>query len=400
MRFMHKANSIRMNYNKFYLVMLFVIISLHNFYHMTEVSAIPPFFSRQEIADASFDGYDINLDNNVIKKAYYNDTESELPDLRYIDYFSDGRLLNATLWLNKAFQNTPAIDTDFHYGMLIDADSNSATGLEGVDYQVDILFDTITKKWVKYLFDHSTISRHRTLALENYTSFFEKSNNFVSLSVNLDSLSSPNKYKVMFYAYVYQQDTAHFITDFSNWVDIPPPTYYILTSQNPLQLRAGDTKTIGAQLKSTTGSAPTVVEFTTIENSLPITLNIISDKSNKSYSNNPTFFNVAVSEKAHEGQYVIPILVKISTGSTFLPRFLFINNYSLSVPTEGSIFVPVNLTINVLEPLSDEERFREWWDTYGDLISLLGGGFAAGVASLVFDRLRKSRKNENIHSNH
>ena len=60
--------------------------------------------------------------------------------------------------------------------------------------------------------------------------------------------------------------------------------------------------------------------------------------------------------------------------------------------TEGYMLTPVNLTIKVLEPLTFQQWFKEGWDTYGSLISLLGGGFAAGAASLVFDRLRGNHR--------
>jgi hypothetical protein len=92
------------------------------------------------------------------------------------------------------------------------------------------------------------------------------------------------------------------------------------------------------------------------------------------------------------GQYTIPILANISMGSIVLPKFLHTNNYSLSVPTYGYMTVPANLTVKVVEPLTFQQRFKEAWDTYGTLISLVGGGFAAGAASLVFERLKK--KNE------
>jgi hypothetical protein len=197
----------------------------------------------------------------------------------------------------------------------------------------------------------------------------------------------------MFYSYVYYTNKGNYIADFTNWVDIPPSTYSLTTSDDPLQLRPGENKTIGAQIKSTTGVIPNLVNFTIMENSLPVQTKVISDKFNyRSQSIKPITISIIASSNAPVGQYTIPILANISMGSIVLPKFLHTNNYSLSVPTYGYMTVPANLTVKVVEPLTFQQRFKEAWDTYGTLISLVGGGFAAGAASLVFERLKK--KNE------
>jgi hypothetical protein len=169
-----------------------------------------------------------------------------------------------------------------------------------------------------------------------------------------------------------------------------------------LQLRPGENKTIGVQLKSNAGTIPDVVSFNALEDSLPINVKTISDKFNyiRSQSIEPTPFVIYTLNNAHVGEYTIPILANISEGSTFLPKFLHIENYSLSVPTGGYTLTPVNLTLKVLEPLTFQQWFKEGWDTYGSLISLLGEGFAAGAASLVFDRLRNThrRKDTDLHT--
>jgi hypothetical protein len=36
----------------------------------------------------------------------------------------------------------------------------------------------------------------------------------------------------------------------------------------------------------------------------------------------------------------------------------------------------------VVNPYPIEEHFKEFWDTYGAMISLVGGGFAAGLSAL------------------
>lgn len=55
-----------------------------------------------------------------------------------------------------------------------------------------------------------------------------------------------------------------------------------------------------------------------------------------------------------------------------------------------------NLTITLLSRLTFEEQFTAFWNVYGSVISLVGGGFAAGFAALVLNRLKKNKSN-NLH---
>ncbi|MGN6346533.1 MAG: hypothetical protein ACTHME_02405 [Candidatus Nitrosocosmicus sp.] len=379
--------------------MSFLTITLSYNFSCTNVLANPPVFSRHEIVNTPNFGYYINLNTNVIENSQHNSSiaKEDPLGLRYIDYFSNGNTLNATLWLDNEFQSNQSSDKDFHYGMLIDADSNPMTGLDGADYQVDIYYNYTIKKWQRVLLDYSTLYgiNPRTLITEINPNFYEPKQNFVLLYVNLDDISAPSKYKVMFYSYVYYTNKGNYIADFTNWVDIPPSTYSLTTSNDPLQLRPGENKTIGAQIKSTTGIIPNLVNFTIMENSLPIQAEVISDKYNyRSQSIKPITISINALSNASVGQYTIPILANISMGSIVLPKFLHTNNYSLSVPTYGYMTVPANLTVKVVEPLTFQQRFKEAWDTYGTLISLVGGGFAAGAASLLFERLKKKNESD------
>ena len=64
---------------------------------------------------------------------------------------------------------------------------------------------------------------------------------------------------------------------------------------------------------------------------------------------------------------------------------------------EGSIATiiesprPTSLSI-VVEPYTIDLRFRDFWDTFGDMISLVGGGFAAGLSALLIDRFKNRSK--------
>ena len=90
------------------------------------------------------------------------------------------------------------------------------------------------------------------------------------------------------------------------------------------------------------------------------------------------------------------MLATISTGSAIPSEFAGVNKYNSSIPTESLITAVTNLKVDVLDPYSASEIFKNFWDVYGDLISLIGGGFAAGFSALVFDRLNRKRKDKGI----
>ena len=46
----------------------------------------------------------------------------------------------------------------------------------------------------------------------------------------------------------------------------------------------------------------------------------------------------------------------------------------------------------IVRPYTFAEQFKDSWDTYGDFISLIAGGFIAGVAALVLSSIRNRKK--------
>jgi hypothetical protein len=109
----------------------------------------------------------------------------------------------------------------------------------------------------------------------------------------------------------------------------------------------------------------------------------------------PAPFIVAALEKAQIGQYSIPLLANISTGSSF-PLNIFFGHFNATLSTKGSKAVPTNFTISVVEPLSIQEQVKDFWSVYGPLISLIGAGFAGSVSTYVFDRLRKRKERNEL----
>jgi len=51
-----------------------------------------------------------------------------------------------------------------------------------------------------------------------------------------------------------------------------------------------------------------------------------------------------------------------------------------------------NLTITVTEPPSFDDKVREFWSTYGPIISLVTAGFVGGISTYILDKIRNRSK--------
>ena len=92
------------------------------------------------------------------------------------------------------------------------------------------------------------------------------------------------------------------------------------------------------------------------------------------------------------GQYSIPVMVNISSGSLFPSKFVELPNLNLSVTTEGYLSTLANLSLSVVEPPTISEQVKEFWETYGGRHSLVGAGFVGGISTIVFDYLKNRKK--------
>ena len=53
-----------------------------------------------------------------------------------------------------------------------------------------------------------------------------------------------------------------------------------------------------------------------------------------------------------------------------------------------------NLTVTVVNPPSFEADFKEFWSSYGQVISLFGAGFLGGFSSHIIDIVREGKRKE------
>ena len=360
-------------------------------------STLLPIFPRQEINAGIHNGIEVNVSAQTQSKADYKGLLDNSSDIQRVTYSSNGKTLNTTLWLGGVVKETPSVygASTVAYGLLVDADNNPTTGKFGVDYQKEIQWNNKTKNWNNLLVEYSSPEHFRTIELRINDTRFSDNQNYIPLSLDLNSITSPSKYRVMYYATVIYNNNSKIVLDLTNWVDIPPPEFTISTLPEPVVLRQGEQKDIGVQLKSSAGVTTTAVGFTPAENYSSVKVEFNPDRENKSSFGGigaPAPFRIVVPTGAQVGQYTIPILVNISTGSIFPSKFINLPNFNLSVPTQGYVSTKTNLTISVLAPPNIGEQIKDFWTVYGATISILIAGFAGAFSTYLFDHLKQRKK--------
>lgn len=388
---------------------------------LNDVFGSSPPVVRQEIRDGIHDVITIDRCNSTMINLTESDTiqSDEIFDLfnsldiERVSYSSDGKILNATMWLSGLDNNflPPGGYFPLNFGIFVDVNPNPAVGIGGVDFHKEVANfhpsdlptnNETSNLWIENIHEALSDGPHRYLNASeknyNYSQVFQYQTEKVGvvyhlpLSLDLSTVGFPDKYKIMFNI-LSSVDRCVGVTDLTSWIDVPPSIYTISTSPSPLELRPGIARDIGVVLKSNIGIPQKVADFTNLENDSGIQVIPAEGKLNKSaFSVEPVSFNVRVPGDAQTGEYTIPILATISTGSTIPSEFIGVTRYNISIPTESFITAVTNLTVEVLEPLNPSEIFKDFWDVYGDLIGLIGGGFAAGFSALVFERIIKKRE--------
>ena len=67
---------------------------------------------------------------------------------------------------------------------------------------------------------------------------------------------------------------------------------------------------------------------------------------------------------------------------------------SKKYPTVGYLTKPVNFTVTVIPSMTINDKYKDFWDVYGQFIGLFAGGFVGVFAKYLFDRRKKKQENE------
>ena len=192
-------------------------------------------FKFREVEDDK--GLWLGLSDGIPKK-----NGMQATDIESVIYYSDGKVLNATYWIKNLTElTTPRIMSSVAtivYGMLIDSDLDSSTGLEGIDHMLEVSWSNSTKSWTERISELSKTGLTNTIYTHNnYSDFYTKNGNAVHLSLNLSKISSPDRYRVFFYAYNSNKDkNSPWTVDAATWVYLPPPVYQLVSDDRTINI--------------------------------------------------------------------------------------------------------------------------------------------------------------------
>ena len=275
--------------------------------------------------------------------------------------------------------------------MLIDIDSDYNTGWQGYDYMMKISWENKTKNWTYLLQEWSSDSTTRVLdKTSNFTSFLDdKESRYVYLSLDLQKINFPDKYLVVFFTdYDFEDaDIKYEISDFSNAARIPPPQFVLSTSPNSISLRPGEKQTVEVQINSSTAVFESHAILSTNNIDGLQTYFTPNERDIPPIGIATSHLNIKADADSEPSPYTLLIFANIS----FPTQFSGSESERTKVISEN-IEEHSALPITLLASLTPQEQFAAFWTTYGELVKIIGGGFAGGSAAMVFGRFSKKPK--------
>jgi hypothetical protein len=336
--------------------------------------------------------------------------EHRFYDISAVSYSSDGRTLNATIWLyhpliqppiNASEWLTPPINDDPWYRIIygVSIAIPSVYDTKGSDYDARNGWDVYNGKWVRTLEEMSPPPMYNQTKIsemgDNYTGLFEGEQNYVDLSLDLSSLTYPDRNNLLFYTqYIFIKDGRLCgLTDVSSTVTIPPPEFTMSTIPNNIDIRPGEEKIVRSQINSHVNGKSEVTFITNQSD------DVILSHSPKKISIPPygvatSNLQIRVTDNAQPLEYLLPLSANISL-ITSNPRVTGSGIHVIKGdPLSANITENSNLTLTVLLPLKAEEHLNNfvnaWITPVSGLWSFLAG--AAIVIGPVVIRLYAKKK--------
>ena len=332
-------------------------------------------------------------------------------DISAVSYFSNGKTLNATIWLYhpliqpplnaSEWLTPPIINSPWYriiYGMAIGI--QSAYDAKGGDYHVRDVWNVNGRGWTTILAEMPPppMSNTKISYIKGSSSgLLEGAKNYTELSLNLDSITYPDRYSLLFYThYIFIKDRhLCFVSDISSEVSIPPPQFIISTSPNNIELRPGEDKTIRFQVKSNTvfKSEASIAANQSDDIKLSVSPKKVSIPPNGLATSR---LHIEVSDSAQPLEHLLPLSANMSiiTGSKM--RGSVVNDITRD-SVRANITEDSDLILTVLPPLRPSEHlnnFVEAWITpVGGMWTFLAG-IAAVIGPLVVRLYAKKKQNK------
>jgi hypothetical protein len=371
----------------YFCLLIIILIFCSSF--LLIVFAESPSFVRQEIPDDLNDFKTVAPSTPVGYRDANPDCEEKSiasSDIKSISYISNGKFLNATIWLNSPY-NSDIPWEKLVYGMYLDVDSVYEAG---IDYIYNIYLNSQNKTWNQEFVELSVPAAKFTNIKSDLGNFSGKT--YIDFSLDLKALNYPSQYKIFFASganFINYNNTSCKLVDTTNFVSIPPPEFNINSSPNILELRPGEEKYIQLKIQSKTNLDSDItlssiqldklkIKFTTDQINVPPFSTAISN------------VRVYALPNAQPGSFSIPISTDINfpkTTNVILGGKVSFENIITPILSKESYY-----TITILPKLTFSEYLNlvvnSWITPISGLWSFLAG-VAAVIAPLIIRLYRK-----------
>jgi hypothetical protein len=329
-------------------------------------------------------------------------------DIRGVNFFSDGKILNATIWINGNFQEKPPAEFGrVSYGAYIDADFNEKTGPRGIDYRVETKRENGSESWTRVFEEWSAAGEPRPIeTVDNYTGFSKEGERFVTIYADLEAMGSPERFRVVFFA---ETDNGLFkwYADYTNWIILPPPDLVLSTVPEFVILDQGGNENIAIEIKSTTAT-----EFTIYLSPLSSNATDMLGLSNSvvqmpSFGVATTQLEIEAKPNAEPGTH----LIVLRANATFPPRSVIEGDANRADSTGNKLPLEevleeleaqqrlkredaeqfLSFPIKINKPLTLLEQISIIWNQWGNLISFILGSSVFAILKERFWKVIKPK---------
>ena len=226
------------------------------------------------------------------------------------------------------------------------------------------------------------------------------------MRLDLKSINYPTTYGLSFYTA--ESFKSNEVRDFTGWIAIPPATIDIKTHPENIVIRQGEKQLIRAEVDTPLTNNVTNITF---DNDTEYSSNGLNVSTQRMH---PPLFEVEVSPQTSLETYTIPFVASLLIATTYSssptstaatapvdtvtevvdPEFQVSKKY----PTIGYITSPAKLTIDVIAPLTFEETFMAFWETYATHMAIVVSGMMGVLMTILAEHLRnrKERKKQGL----
>lgn len=413
--------------NVLYLV-LFLIIPFITFFQDDDAIGFSPTYERQEIIDLHDDWKFWSFDKDIKTETIYGKNNERIqipvgnentckleignpPEIRSVSYMSNGERLDSTIWLSSKLNEIDLVENKIDienyekdafkplwkkvkYTVAIDINS---VFNQGTDYRIEFLYDKINStvpKWTQVIYELSAFGGEKIISTKVYDKFPYINKNFIEFSIDLNKISNPTNYKLLFYVtnnYV-KNGTYCRTIDYTNWVLSPPPNFNLVVSDNPISMNPGEEKDVLVNVVGKTG-LQAEAELTIDKTDPDVSLNFLSKNVTiTSINNGSSLLHINVSKSKFfekPKQIVFPILANISFTPTIKEQGsdIFYNNKTTFLTKTFDLTLNIERSLTFFEEVEEKISFlRPIGETWA-ILALIG----AALLSLIY-LIRKKKK--------